>query len=456
MLRAKKIRCSACLQWTSIYHSHELLSVPVCEECNQRYYLGNFSIDEMSGNEIYCRWCGQGEGGLILCDSCPKSFCERCIQNNFGLEEAERLKSSQKLWHCFLCYPEPLKDLIKRKYWDNIEILPAQCLPSTRSENPLGYKEVSTTTRSFSQIKCIDVTRGREKFEIPVINEYDEEEAPLDFVYITKPVVSHGAVLTNHPNSLICCSCESSCRDTSKCECAIASGGSVYSLEGRLLREREETSYVYECNYKCRCDRRICKNRVVSNGPQLKLEVFRCENTYKGWGVRCQTDIPPGTFIADYVGEILPENAVEKRGLEKSDEYLYNMDGWSRGRAHSLNLSLGLNEPLDSIPREHIVDSSMLDEKGLEKYFDAKLIERLSSSGAIRRAQEKKRKLGEEQSKGNTRSWYEEYIRDYKQEWDSAIISFTDRVILESDTIGKAFTIDARYEIVSLCSFTFH
>ncbi len=48
------------------------------------------------------------------------------------------------------------------------------------------------------------------------------------------------------------------------------------------------------------------KNRVVSRGLQLPLEVFKTENG-RGWGVRCSCDIPIGTFVCDYVGRLLTD-----------------------------------------------------------------------------------------------------------------------------------------------------
>lgn len=60
-------------------------------------------------------------------------------------------------------------------------------------------------------------------------------------------------------------------------------------------------------------------------GPTIKLEVFRCSEKGKGWGVRCRTDIMPGTYIADYLGELIPEKVADARGLNYSDEYLFNL-----------------------------------------------------------------------------------------------------------------------------------
>ena len=55
--------------------------------------------------------------------------------------------------------------------------------------------------------------------------------------------------------------------------------------------------------------RHSCKskqNRVVSQGLQLPLEVFKTSNG-RGWGVRCSCDIPVGTFVCDYVGRLMTD-----------------------------------------------------------------------------------------------------------------------------------------------------
>ena len=88
---------------------------------------------------------------------------------------------------------------------------------------------------------------------------------------------------------------------------------------------------------------------MIGNGPQLPLEVFRCKDPRKGWGLRCKDDIYPGnkktasrivysgsearsnllafvaflilircdagTYVADYIGEVMQESLVETRGM---------------------------------------------------------------------------------------------------------------------------------------------
>lgn len=95
---------------------------------------------------------------------------------------------------------------------------------------------------------------------------------------------------------------------------------------------------VYECNYSCRCSR-SCQNRVLQNGVQVKLEVFKTEKKVlfffslffslflviissrsilshvcsQGWAVRAREAIPSGTFVCEYVGEVIDEKEADKR-----------------------------------------------------------------------------------------------------------------------------------------------
>lgn len=114
-----------------------------------------------------------------------------------------------------------------------------------------------------------------------------------------------------------------------------------YTDKGQLLEPRQPV--LYECNDLCRCHHEGCKNRVLGKGLQLRLEVFkcvyacmlgpwtsrqttssspllsasrvRCKEPGKGWGIRCLDRIPAGTYITDYLGEIMTEEDAEKRGL---------------------------------------------------------------------------------------------------------------------------------------------
>ncbi|KAJ8764536.1 hypothetical protein K2173_006276 [Erythroxylum novogranatense] len=97
-----------------------------------------------------------------------------------------------------------------------------------------------------------------------------------------------------------------------------------YDDKGRIILE--EGYLVYECNRLCGCNK-SCPNRVLQNGIRVKLEVFKTEN--KGWAVRAGEPILRGTFICEYIGEVLEEQEAEKRHDRYGKEgcsYIYNVD----------------------------------------------------------------------------------------------------------------------------------
>ena len=80
---------------------------------------------------------------------------------------------------------------------------------------------------------------------------------------------------------------------------------------------------IFECNPKCKCDCR-CVNRVVQNGISIRLQLFKTPK--KGWGLRCLDDLPKGTFVCTYEGEILTEQMSDVRGTEIGDVYFAELD----------------------------------------------------------------------------------------------------------------------------------
>ena len=102
---------------------------------------------------------------------------------------------------------------------------------------------------------------------------------------------------------------------------------------------------IYECNVKCHCNVRLCKNRVVgacggrgtrggqkgSVNQHYPVQVFRTAGG-KGWGIRCKVDIPLGAYVSEYVGEVLRESVCEARGEQAGDEYLMICDAWAKSK----------------------------------------------------------------------------------------------------------------------------
>ncbi|RKP33945.1 hypothetical protein BJ085DRAFT_13581, partial [Dimargaris cristalligena] len=162
---------------------------------------------------------------------------------------------------------------------------------------------------------------------ISVVNEVDDDGPPLTFTYIDKSII--GPTITPpDPGTALGCQCPHNCdglSSTHDCLCTFHTDRQcAYDLNGRLTLAPGFP--IYECNSKCRCGPR-CPNRVIQKGPQVKVEIFKTVN--KGWGVRARQAIPKGTFIAEYVGEII--NAAEAdRRAEVYDgigiTYLFDLD----------------------------------------------------------------------------------------------------------------------------------
>ena len=104
------------------------------------------------------------------------------------------------------------------------------------------------------------------------------------------------------------------CRDencaSKECSCMATC---AYDSTGRLKVEyfAAVSKPIFECNSKCRCES-TCPNRVTQNQPLPKLEIFQTTPKAKGYGVRASCAISQGTFIGEYVGEIISNSEVRK------------------------------------------------------------------------------------------------------------------------------------------------
>uniref|UniRef100_A0A8C2FBH2 Euchromatic histone-lysine N-methyltransferase 2 n=1 Tax=Cyprinus carpio TaxID=7962 RepID=A0A8C2FBH2_CYPCA len=117
------------------------------------------------------------------------------------------------------------------------------------------------------------------------------------------------------------CSCTDDC-SSSNCLCGQLSIRCWYDKDHRLLQEfnKIEPPLIFECNMACSCHK-TCKNRVVQAGIKVRLQLYRTEKM--GWGVRALQDIPQGSFICEYVGELISDAEADVR---EDDSYLFDLD----------------------------------------------------------------------------------------------------------------------------------
>ncbi|KAF9604856.1 hypothetical protein IFM89_010531 [Coptis chinensis] len=201
-----------------------------------------------------------------------------------------------------------------------------------------------------------DISKGEERVSISLVNEVSSELYPPSFFYIPRNL-SYQSAYVNVSLARIgdedCCSnCFGNCLSSSiPCACARETGGEfAYTVEG-LVKEkfldecismyrdpRPERHYyckkcplerfndpckghlvrkfIKECWSKCGCSKR-CGNRVVQRGIACSLQVFLTSEG-KGWGLRTLQDLPRGTFVCEYVGEILTNTELYERNLRST------------------------------------------------------------------------------------------------------------------------------------------
>ncbi|KAL8196150.1 hypothetical protein R6Q57_025150 [Mikania cordata] len=177
----------------------------------------------------------------------------------------------------------------------------------------LAIREVKSKKFKIREGVCVkDITDGKEVFPICAINTVDDEKPP-PFTYITKIMYPDWY----KPIPPAGCDCVGRCSDK-KCSCAFKNDGEIpYNHNGAIV---ESKPLVYECGPSCRCPP-TCYNRVTQHGMKIHLEIFKTES--RGWGVRSLSSISSGSFICEYIGELLEEIEAEKR--TGNDEYLFDI-----------------------------------------------------------------------------------------------------------------------------------
>ncbi|XP_059378160.1 transcriptional regulator ATRX-like [Carassius carassius] len=108
--------CTACGQQVNHFQKdaifqHPALHVLICKSCFKYYMSDDISKDE-DGMDEQCRWCAEG-GNLMCCDYCSNAFCKKCILRNLGRKELSEIMNEESKWHCYVCRPEPLQDIVK-------------------------------------------------------------------------------------------------------------------------------------------------------------------------------------------------------------------------------------------------------------------------------------------------------------------------------------------------------
>lgn len=183
--------------------------------------------------------------------------------------------------------------------------------------------------QQFTQTPCTesekllsnDITKGKEANPIQCVNGYDDEPKPQDFIYITENCFTSPLHVDRTINSLTFCECVGDC--SVGCNCSSLSFRCWYDDEGKLVSDFNfaDPPMLFECNRACQCHRGSCNNRLVQHGITSRLVLFRIEN--KGWGVRAAQPISKGSYVCEYIGEIITDFEADQR---EDDSYLFDLD----------------------------------------------------------------------------------------------------------------------------------
>ncbi|XP_071613717.1 transcriptional regulator ATRX isoform X3 [Heliangelus exortis] len=199
------VSCTACgqqvnhFQKDSIYR-HPTLKVLICKTC-YKYYMSDDISRDSDGMDEQCRWCAEG-GNLICCDFCHNAFCKKCILRNLGRKELSTILDENNEWHCYICHPEPLLDLVTAcdSVFENLEQLLQQNKKKMRVESEKS--KIYDHTVKFSPKRNNSNCNGEEKklddsYSGSITYSYKALMVPKDLLKKTKKLVETTANLNS-------------------------------------------------------------------------------------------------------------------------------------------------------------------------------------------------------------------------------------------------------------------
>ncbi|CAF1044890.1 unnamed protein product [Adineta ricciae] len=197
---------------------------------------------------------------------------------------------------------------------------------STRLEQTIEYDS--------KYILNQDISQGKEPVKIPVYNENDLDH-PETFMYGTE--IRSKLTFTDDSTPITCCSCTDNCRNRIKCPCWLKTFHEAKLHKNEQIAQWQRQNFtdeqmisrfayiykrlkepiwtgIYECNSKCSCHTKHCTNRLVQNSLYQQIQLYHTHN--KGWAIRALHDIPHGSFLNAYVGELITEQMARKRDFK--------------------------------------------------------------------------------------------------------------------------------------------
>ena len=240
------------------------------------------------------------------------------------------------------------------------------------------------------------------KMNILMVNEFKDEKnkTAFNFVHINSNLNKLVEHYLDKPSST-CCKCIDplGCKDITSCPCAkknmqvngVSHAYEVKMVDGqprKYLRNNIDSDFhIFECGKDCSCQKDLCNNSLLINPKFYELGLLdfvvkRYEKTsskHKGsgapkvrmWGLMTRKVIRKGTFVIEYVGELITKAEGDRRGQtydvegqnylfdlnkyidikddkekEKLGRFLFEVDGHTEERNISLKKQISRDFPL--------------------------------------------------------------------------------------------------------------
>lgn len=157
--------------------------------------------------------------------------------------------------------------------------------------------------------------KENQAFQITIENFIDYEPLP-SFKYLRK---------VQHPDKVqsnVGCNCVDLCSINSDCCPKMKNVEFVYDVDKRICALSHQM--IVECNENCSCNE-DCPNRPKQTS--ISVCIFKTWN--RGWALKTLEEIPAGTFVIEYTGELIDQNEAQTRSQiynKTGVTYLFDLD----------------------------------------------------------------------------------------------------------------------------------
>lgn len=219
--------------------------------------------------------------------------------------------------------------------------------------------------------ELLERIRKKEDIVVTMENELDFDSPPK-FEYITKNFLTEEMYVIEQ-SRVNGCKCKT-CSISSDCCPKLSSRLFPYRVlekSGRHVIRLTKAEKIVECGDLCECGI-DCINRVTQRPKEIPLCLFKTPN--RGWGVKAVNNIPKGSFIIEYVGELIGQSEANSRSEtaylfdlnvdNRNDNLYYTIDAFKYG-----NLSRFINHSCDPNARIWFVNNCHGDPKNQKLVF---------------------------------------------------------------------------------------